>query len=76
MVEVKVAEAGETVPSVKSLDDNPIETSAVGCEFNFIEKVAVPRASVVVNPLVGLTVIPATSSSILVTVTSDGSIPA
>ncbi|MFB8796774.1 MAG: hypothetical protein U7126_21735 [Microcoleus sp.] len=34
--------------------------------------VAVPPASVVVNPVVGLTVIPAVSLSVLVTATSAG----
>ena len=38
-------------------------------------KVACPPASVVVKPLVGVTVIPAISSSALVTVTSATAIP-
>src|SRR5437773_503431 len=62
---------GATVPSVKSLDDNPIETFAVGWVFRTTVNVAVPPASVVVRPAVGFTVIPATSLSLFVTDTSD-----
>ncbi len=58
------------MPSVVSLDDRPIVTFAVGWVFSTIVKVAVPPASVVTKPLVGLTVIPAVSLSVLVTDTS------
>ena len=47
-----------------------IVTSAVGWEFRTTVKVAVPPASVVVRPEVGLTVMPAVSLSMLVTETS------
>jgi len=61
-----------TVPSVVLLLVNGIVTSAVGCVFNLTVNVAVPPASLVVNPVVGLTVIPAFSLSVLVTATSAG----
>ena len=51
--------AGKTDPSVGSLDDSRIITLAVGCVLSFTVKVAVPPASVVTKPEVGLTVIPA-----------------
>ena len=63
------------MPSVVSLELRPIVTSAVGCEFSTTVKVAVPPASVVVRPEVGVTVIPAVSSSVLVTGTSIASNP-
>ena len=63
------------MPSVGSLEDKLMVTFAVGCEFNFIVNVAVPPASVVTKPLVGVTVTPATSLSRLVTETSDAFIP-
>src|SRR5438093_741435 len=68
---VNVSDAGATVPSVRSLDDNPIVTFAVGWLVKTTVNVAVPPASVVVSPDVGVTVIPATSLSVLVTDTSD-----
>ena len=55
---VKVRLAGETVPSVVSLELSAIVTSAVGCVLSTTVKVAVPPASVVVSPVVGVTVIP------------------
>ena len=64
---MKVTLAGLTVPSVASLELTPIVTSAVGCEFRTIVNVAVPPASVVVRPDVGVTVMPAVSLSVLVT---------
>src|SRR6187399_1540341 len=67
---VKVTLAGPTVPSTVLLELSPIVTSVVGCEFNTTVKVAVPPASVVVNPDVGVTVMPAVSLSVLVTETS------
>ena len=69
---VKVTLAGETVPSLVSLELRPIVTSAVGWVFRTTVNVAVPPASVVVRPLVGLTVIPAVSLSMLLTGTSAG----
>ena len=67
---VKVTLAGLTVPSTVLLELRPIVTSAVGCEFSTTVKVAVPPASVVVRPEVGVTVMPAVSLSVLVTETS------
>ena len=67
---VKVRVAGATVPSVVSLELRPMVTSAVGCEARTTVKVAVPPASVVVRPLVGVTVMPAASLSVVVTLTS------
>ncbi|MFB8796776.1 MAG: hypothetical protein U7126_21725 [Microcoleus sp.] len=61
-----------TIPSVVLLLVNGMVTSAVGCVFSLTVNVAVPPASVVVNPVVGLTVIPAVSLSVLVTATSAG----
>ncbi len=46
-------------------------TSAVGWASRTTVNVAVPPASVVVSPLVGVTVIPETSLSVFVTLTSD-----
>ena len=57
---VNVRLAGPTVPSVVSLELSAIVTSAVGCVFSTTVNVAVPPASVVVRPAVGVTVIPAT----------------
>ena len=54
---VKVTLAG-TVPSVGSLELSPIVTSAVGCDVSTTVKVAVPPASVVVSPEIGVTVTP------------------
>ena len=62
---VNVTLAGLTVPSDGLLELSPIVTSAVGCEFSTIVKVAVPPLSVVVRPKVGLTVMPAVSLSML-----------
>ena len=50
---VKVRLAGATVPSVVSLEDRPMVTSAVGWVLSTTVKVAVPPASVVVRPEVG-----------------------
>ena len=72
---VKVRLAGETVPSVVSLQDRAIVTSAVGWLSSMTVKVAVPPASVVIRPLVGLTVMPALSSSELVTDTLAADAP-
>ena len=62
--------AGLTVPSVVSLELRPMVTSAVGCDVSTTVNVAVPPASVVVRPEVGVTVMPAASLSVLVTETS------
>ncbi|MFB8796781.1 MAG: hypothetical protein U7126_21750 [Microcoleus sp.] len=69
---VKVTVDLSTIPSVVLLLVNGMVTSAVGCVFSLTVNVAVPPASVVVNPVVGLTVIPAVSLSVLVTATSAG----
>jgi len=66
---------GLTVPSDGSELASPTVTSAVGAALSTTVNVAVPPASVVVSPLVGLTVMPAVSSSVLVTETSAGSTP-
>ena len=73
---VKVRLAGVAVPSVVSLLDRAMLTSALGWLLSTTVKLAVPPASVVVRPLVGTTVMPALSSSVLVTDTSDGLMPA
>ena len=72
---VKVRLAGLTVPSVVSLELSPMVTSAVGWVFSTTVKVAVPPASVVVRPDVGVTVMPAVSLSVLVTATSAALTP-
>src|SRR6266545_8053480 len=56
---VKTREAGDTDPSVESLEDRPMVTSAVGTELRATVKVAMPPPSVVVRPEVGVTVMPA-----------------
>src|SRR5207249_12265951 len=68
---VNLIEAGDTVPSVRSELDNGMVTSAVGCVSSTTVNVALPPASVVARPAVGLTVMPATSLSRLMTDTSD-----
>jgi hypothetical protein len=73
--DVNVRLAAETVPSVVLLLLSPTLTFAVGWLANTTVNVAVPPASVVVSPDVGLTVTPAVSLSILVTETSDGFSP-
>ena len=69
---VNVTLAGLTVPSDVSLELSPIVTFAVGCAVRTMVNVAVPPASVVVRPKVGLTVMPAVSLSMLITDTSSG----
>ena len=59
-----------TVPSLVSSDESEIVTSAVGSVSRTTSKSSVPPASVVVRPLVGTTVMPATSSSTVVAATS------
>ena len=75
LADVNVTEVGLTVPSVVSLLLSPTVTSAVGCAVSTTVNVAVPPASVVVNPLVGVTVMPDASLSVFVTDTSFGSRP-
>lgn len=72
---VNVNEGGATVPSEVSLEESPIVTSAVGWLSSTIVKFWADPASVVTRPDVGFTVIPATSSSLFVAVTSDTVFP-
>src|SRR5438093_1047893 len=69
---VKVRLEVETVPSAVLLEDRPRVTAAVGWLVRTTLNVAVPPASVVVRPAVGVTVNPAVSLSWLVTETSAG----
>ena len=62
---VKVREPEETVPSVVSLEAMAMVTLAVGAESSTTSKLAVPPASVVVRPLVGLTLMPTVSVSVI-----------
>src|SRR6185369_9318307 len=73
---VNVRLVAETVPSVVSLEATGITTSAVGWLVRTTVKLAVPPASVVPRPATGVTVMPASSLSALVTATSAGSIAA
>ena len=73
---VNLRGVGAAAPSVVSLVLRPIVTSAVGRDVSTTVNVAVPPASVVVRPDVGLTVTPALSSSVLVTATSLTGSPA
>ena len=72
---VKVTLVGLTVPSLVSELESAMVTSAVGWEFRTMVKVSKPPASVVTRPSVGLTVMPALSLSVLVTLTSAASMP-
>ena len=72
---VKTRLVGVTVPSVVLLELSAIVTSAVGWDVSTTVKVVVPPASVVVSPDVGVTVMPATSSSVLLTATSAALAP-
>ena len=72
---VKVRVDGLTVPSVTSFELRPIVTSAVGCDRSTTAKVVVPAPSVVIRPVIGVTMMPAVSPSALVTATSMGSSP-
>ena len=67
---VNVSAAGKTVPSVASLDESGIVTSAVGWLVRTTVNVAVPPISVVVRPDVGVTVTPTVSLSVVETATS------
>jgi hypothetical protein len=70
LADVKVKLGLSTVPSAVLSEVIPMLTSAVGWLFRTTVKVAVPPASVVVKPLVGVTVMPLLSLSVLVTATS------
>src|SRR5437016_2846648 len=70
LADVKVSEAGATVPSVVSSELSPIVTGAVGWLVSLTANVAVAPASDVTSPLVGNTTIPAESSSVVATDTS------
>src|SRR5260221_54340 len=59
---VKVSEAGETVPSVRSELLRSTATFEVGTDVRATVKVAVPPASEVTRPDVGVTVTPATEA--------------
>ncbi len=63
LADVKVKLGLPTVPSAVLSEVIPMLTSAVGWLLRTTVKVAVPPASVVVNPAVGLIEIPALSSS-------------
>ena len=75
LLAVKVTDKGDTVPSVVSSEDKLIFTSAKGCEFNTIVKASEVKSSDVINPLVGLTDIPAISLSLFVTAISETTNP-
>ena len=62
LAEVKVRLDLSTVPSAVLSEVIPIDTFAVGWLLRTIVKLAVPPASVVVKPLVGVIEIPAVSS--------------
>src|ERR1051325_9344184 len=64
--------AVETVPSAGLLLATGIATLAVGWLLRRTVKLAVPPASVVTRPVVGVTVMPAASLSVFVTDTSAG----
>jgi len=61
-----------TVPSVVSVETNPMVTSAVGRVSRTIVNSLMPPASEVTSPVVGAIVKPAVSSSWLITATSSG----
>src|ERR1043166_9932 len=69
---VNVRPAGATRPSVGSALESPIETLAVGWLVSTTVNDAVPPASVVTRPATGVTVMPATSLSGVVTATAAG----
>ena len=70
LVGVNESAAGETAHSVVSLDETAINTLPVGWLLSTTVNVALPPASVVTSPDVGVTVIPAVSSSVFVAQTS------
>ncbi len=68
---VNVREAGETVPSVVSVDENGIVTSAPGCDASENDRVTEPPPSQVVSGSVESdTRTPTDSLSVLLTETS------
>ena len=69
---VKLRLVGLTVPSVRSELESPTATLLVGWLVSTTVNAAVPPASVVTRPEVGVTVMPAASLSLLVTDTSAG----
>ena len=68
LLAVKVSMSVDTVPSSVALLLTPITTFAVGWVFNTTVNVAVPPDSVVVKPMVGVTVMPGVSLSFTVTI--------
>ncbi len=72
---VKVRVEGETAPSAGLLEVSAMVTLAVGFEFSLTVNVAEPPASVVIKPLIGETIMPASSSSIFTTDTSEAFVP-
>src|SRR5207244_1005091 len=72
---VNVNDEVETVPSAGLLLLTPIVTAPVGWLVSTTVKLALPPASVVTSPAVGVTTIPAVSSSRFVTATSAGFTP-
>ena len=65
---VNVSLSGPTMPSVVSLELRLMTTLAVGCDVSTTVNVGVsPPISDVIRPEVGVTMIPAVSSSVLVT---------
>ena len=69
---IKVTDEGDTVPSVKSFDVRTMVTLALGMVFITIVNVACVPSSAVNKPLAGVTEIPAISTLLLVTDTSEG----
>ena len=72
---LKFNEEADAVPSVESLLNTAIVTSAEGCESSTTVNVAIPPASVVIRPAAGVTVTPTVSFSAFVTETSAGKTP-
>src|SRR5882672_4550277 len=72
---VKVSNAGETVPSVRSSELSAIVTFATGWLVRTTVNVAVSPVSVVDRPLIGVTVTLAESSSVVLTETSATAMP-
>ena len=65
---VKVSDTGAAVPSLASLDERVMTTSASGWVFSTTENVAVPPLSVVTRPAVGVTLIPGAPTGVTFTV--------
>src|SRR5438132_1328322 len=72
---VKVSDETDTVPSAASPEATAMVTPAVGWLVRDTANVAVPPASVVTRPVVGVTAMPATSLSALTSRTSGASRP-